>query len=90
MKTGKKKVERICIGCGETREKADLIRLVKNKEGEIFLDPTGKMNGRGAYICREKSCFEKMKKSRGLNRTFKINVPMETYEELERQFYDQY
>ena len=49
--------KRTCVGCGEIKLKKELIRIVKNKEGEIFIDRTGKANGRGAYICDNIECF---------------------------------
>ena len=49
--------QRKCIVCGENKDKNDLIRIVKNKEEGIILDPTGKKNGRGAYICKEEKCI---------------------------------
>ncbi|MBU5669073.1 YlxR family protein [Peptoniphilus sp. MSJ-1] len=73
---------RTCIGCREQKPKKDLIRVVKNKEDEIFIDKTGKANGRGAYICNDKNCLEKAVKSKALNRAFSTEISKETYEEL--------
>ena len=56
--------------------------MVRNKNGEVFLDKTGKANGRGAYICKSKDCFDKLKKTRALNRAFKCEIPLEIYEKL--------
>ncbi len=84
--TGKKKPERQCIGCRESKEKKQLIRIVKTPEGEIQLDRTGRQNGRGAYLCDNPECLKKARKSNSLNRSFKMTVPDEIYEELERQF----
>ena len=67
---------------GEIIDKRDLLRIVKNKEGQIFLDPIGKANGRGAYICKDAECLKKAIKSKALNRAFKIEVPNEVYENL--------
>ena len=58
--------QRKCIVCGENKDKNDLIRIVKNKEEGIILDPTGKKNGRGAYICKEEKCINEAKKKRKL------------------------
>ena len=77
--------KRTCIGCNEIKLKKELIRIVKNKEEEIFIDKTGKANGRGAYLCDSEECLQKARKSNALSRSFKINVPQETYEALERQ-----
>ena len=81
----KKLPQRTCIGCNTQKDKKDLIRIVKNKEGEISLDKTGKAQGRGAYLCDREECLQKSRKSNALSRSFKINVPQETYEALERQ-----
>ena len=79
----KKKIPlRKCIACNENRPKRELIRVVKNKEGDLNIDPTGKMNGRGAYICSNKECLEKAKKNKGLNRALKIEIPDEIYDKL--------
>ena len=60
----KKQPQRTCIGCREKKDKKELIRIVKNKENEINLDRTGKMAGRGAYICDDINCLEKVIKSK--------------------------
>lgn len=73
---------RKCIGCGESKDKRQLIRVVRNKEGEVSLDTTGRAHGRGAYICHQKSCLEKAIQNRGLNRSFKCEVPKEVYNRL--------
>ena len=73
---------RTCIGCKEQKPKNDLIRVVKNKEDEIFIDLTGKANGRGAYLCKSKNCLEKAIKSKALNRAFSTEIDNETYEKL--------
>lgn len=79
---------RMCIVCREHSDKKELLRIVKNKDGQIFVDKTGKANGRGAYICKSKECLNKLKKSRGLNRAFKCEVNDDVYnmigEEIER------
>lgn len=82
---GKKKPERQCIGCRESKSKAELIRVVKTPEGDIVIDRTGRQNGRGAYLCDEEECLKKARKSNALSRSFKMNVPDEIYDELERQ-----
>lgn len=82
MQKVKKKPIRKCIACGVSREKNELIRVVKNKEGEVFLDKTGKANGRGAYICNSSSCLEKVIKSKALNRVFSSEISEEAYQSL--------
>ncbi|GAA0104930.1 YlxR family protein [Paraclostridium sordellii] len=88
MNKVKKVPQRKCIACQDKDNKKELIRIVKNKEGQIFLDKTGRENGRGAYICDSKSCLEKAIKSKALNRAFKIEVPNEVYEGLMKEIGD--
>lgn len=78
----KKVPERTCIGCNETKPKKDLLRIVKDKDNKISVDLTGKMNGRGAYICNNVECLEKAIKSNRLSRTFEQDIDKEIYEEL--------
>ena len=73
---------RTCIGCRQSKEKKELIRIVRDKENNVFVDLTGKQNGRGAYICKDAECLKKAIKSKALNRAFKIEVPNEVYENL--------
>ncbi len=73
---------RKCLGCNEMKAKKELIRVVKNQEGEIKVDLTGKAHGRGAYICLDKECFLKAKKTKALNRAFQCNVDDSVYENL--------
>ena len=68
----KKVPQRKCVVCNDRDSKRSLLRIVKTKEGEIFLDLTGKANGRGAYICASAECIEKAVKTRALNRAFKM------------------
>lgn len=77
---------RQCIGCGEMKEKKDMMRILKTAENEIFLDATGKKNGRGAYICRSMECLRKARKNKGLERSFKMSIATEVYDTLEREF----
>ena len=90
MKKVKKVPQTKCIVCQERDKKKELMRIVKNKEGEIFIDLTGKANGRGAYICKDSECLKKAIKSKALNRAFKMEVPDEVYEKLlvELEAYD--
>lgn len=81
----RKKLQRQCIGCRESKDKNELIRVVRTPEGEIVLDRTGRQNGRGAYLCDDEECLLKARKSNALSRSFKMNVPEDTYETLERQ-----
>ncbi len=74
--------QRSCIGCNTKKDKRDLIRIVKSKDGNISIDKTGKANGRGAYICNNVECLEKAIKSKRLERTFEKSIDSEIYEIL--------
>lgn len=76
---------RKCIGCGEMKEKKAMIRVIKTPEDEIMIDATGKKNGRGAYICPSSACLSKAIKSKGLERSFKMSIPKEVYEQLTKE-----
>jgi len=73
---------RKCVSCNERKTKKELLRIVRNKEGEISIDLTGKANGKGAYICSNKDCFELAHKKNLLSKAFKEKVPNEIYEKL--------
>lgn len=81
----KKFPQRQCIGCGEMKNKKEMIRILKTPEGEFTLDSTGRKNGRGAYLCPSMDCLKKAIKSKGLDRSFKMAIPKEVYETLERE-----
>lgn len=74
--------ERTCVVCKKVLEKKSLLRVVKTAEGEILLDPSGRKNGRGAYICKDSLCFESLKKTKGLDRSFKCSISSSVYESL--------
>ncbi len=78
----KKVPERTCIGCGESKPKKELLRIVKDKENVISIDLTGKKNGRGAYICNNVECLEKAIKSNRLSKSFEQSIDKEIYEKL--------
>ena len=73
---------RTCVVTKEKLEKKDLIRVVKNNEGKIFVDETGKANGRGAYIKKDIEVVNQAKKSKILDRMLEISIPDEIYDEL--------
>jgi len=77
---------RQCTGCGERKEKKELVRIIKTPEDQIMIDLTGKKNGRGAYICRQKECLQKARKNKGLERSFKMSISPESYDMLEKEF----
>ena len=89
MANQKKPVLRRCVGCGEMKDKKDLIRVVRTQEGEILPDMTGKMNGRGAYICRSQQCLETAVRKKGLERSLRCRVNAQVYEDLLGTFSDQ-
>lgn len=83
---GNKKMPlRRCVGCGESKPKKELIRVVRTPEADIILDPTGKKSGRGAYVCRDKACLRKAMKSKRLERSLKTEIPADVCESLERE-----
>ncbi len=77
---------RQCVGCGEMKSKKEMMRVLKTAEDEICLDITGKKNGRGAYLCTNKECLQKATKNKGLERSFKMSIPKEVYNTLEKEF----
>lgn len=70
------------MGCNQKKDKKDLIRIVKNKEGIINIDKTGKLEGRGAYICDSVDCLEKAKRSKRLEKVLEIKIDNEIYNKL--------
>ena len=78
----KKIPERTCMGCNIKKPKKEFIRIVKSKEGNIDIDRTGKMQGRGAYICDNIECLEKLIKSKRLEKVFDMKISEEIYEKL--------
>ena len=85
MKTKNKIPMRQCTGCREMKSKKEMIRVLKTPENEIVLDATGRKNGRGAYVCLSQECLDKAVKSRGLERSLKMAVPAEVYEDLKKE-----
>ena len=81
----KKIPQRQCIGCGEMKSKREMIRILKTPEGEFVLDVTGRKNGRGAYLCPSVECLKKAVKGKGLERYFKMAIPREVYDTLEKE-----
>lgn len=76
-----KKQQRSCIGCGERGAKAALHRVVRNPEGSVFFDPTGRAAGRGAYVCSAE-CFGRASKARKLNRALRVQLTDQDYERI--------
>ena len=75
---------RQCVGCGEMKAKKELLRVLKTEDG-VLLDATGKKNGRGAYICANTECLKKARKSKGLERSLKVAILDEVYDNLEKE-----
>lgn len=82
----KKVPMRQCIGCGCMKSKKEMMRVLKDTEGNILLDVTGKKNGRGAYLCKTEECLKKARKNKGLERSFKMSIQTEVYDRLEQEF----
>lgn len=76
---------RMCLGCQEMKPKKELIRVVKNKEDEISIDFVGKKPGRGAYICKNVSCFEKARKGKRFEKAFEVPINNEIYSSLKEE-----
>lgn len=80
----KKVPVRMCVACREGKPKKELVRIVKNKQGEVTVDTTGKAQGRGAYICPDVACLEKAMKTKALNRALDIDFTEEMFTEAKR------
>ena len=81
----KKIPQRQCIGCGEIKNKKEMLRVLKTTDEHIIIDATGRKNGRGAYICPSMDCSKKAVKNKGLERSLKMAIPKEVYEALEKE-----
>ncbi len=77
--------KRMCIVCRQMKEKDELVRIVKNSASEIFVDKTFKAQGRGAYICKDASCREKLVKTRALDRAFRCTVSSQCLENIMKE-----
>jgi predicted RNA-binding protein YlxR (DUF448 family) len=80
----KKLPQRTCIGCNSKKDKKELIRIVKNKNEEINVDLTGKMDGRGIYICKNEECLDKAIKNKRISRTFEMEIANSIYENIRK------
>ena len=81
----KKIPQRQCMGCRGRKNKRDLIRVVRQTTGEVSLDFSGKLNGRGAYICPDPECLKRARKARSLERSLETSIPEEVYDRLEKE-----
>ena len=85
MSTVRKVPMRKCVGCGEMKNKKELIRVLKTPEEEILLDATGRKNRRGAYLCRDQECLLRAARNKGLERSLGMKIPEEIYENLKKE-----
>ena len=81
----KKIPQRQCLGCRERKNKRDMIRVVRTTEGTVSLDFSGKLNGRGAYVCPDAACLQKARKTRSLERCLEVEIPEDVYDRLARE-----
>ena len=81
----KKIPQRQCMGCRERKAKKEMIRVVRCTDGTVQLDFSGKVNGRGAYICPNLECLKKARKSQSLDRSLEVTIPQEVYDRLEKE-----
>jgi predicted RNA-binding protein YlxR (DUF448 family) len=81
----KKTPMRMCLSCGEAFQKRELIRVVKTPEGEIKIDTVGKMNGRGAYICKQLSCLKKARRGGRIDKSLECVIPDQVYDAMEKE-----
>lgn len=81
----RKKPERSCIVCRNKFDKRDLLRIVKNKDGDIFYDETGKANGRGAYVCKSEKCINTFLNKNFLDRAYRQSIDKEKIENVKEQ-----
>ena len=83
MQKVKKIPERQCLGCNEHKPKRELLRVVRDPEGNVSLDFGGKKSGRGAYICPSAACLKKARKSKRIDTALGVNIPDEVYDSME-------
>ena len=81
----KKIPQRQCMGCRERKAKKEMIRVVRGTDGQVSLDFSGKMNGRGAYICPDPACLKKAEKAKSLERSLEVPIPQEVYDRLHKE-----
>ena len=86
MAEAKKIPMRMCIACREMKPKREMLRVVKNADGEVFIDRKGKASGRGAYLCDREECLELLCKKKMLNRAFSCDIPAEIYQKIREDF----
>lgn len=85
MEKVKKIPMRQCMGCNQHKPKKELLRVVRDPEGGISLDFTGKKSGRGAYLCFDVQCLKKARKSKRIDRVLDCEIPAEVYDAMEEE-----
>lgn len=75
---------RQCVGCRQMKNKKELIRVIRTEDA-VLLDDSGRKNGRGAYLCLNPECLRLARKSKGLERSLKAEIPAEIYDGLEKE-----
>lgn len=82
----KKKIPlRKCTGCGEMKPKKELVRVVKTPDGDVLIDLTGRVNGRGAYICPDVNCLRTARKAKRIEKSFQMQIPDEVFDKMEEE-----
>ncbi len=81
----KKIPQRQCMGCRERKNKRDMLRIVRGTDGNVSLDFSGKLNGRGAYVCPDPECLKKARKTRALERCLESQIPDAVYDRMEAE-----
>ena len=81
----KKIPQRQCMGCRERKAKKEMIRVVRGTDGTVSLDFSGKLNGRGAYICPDPECLKKAQKAKSLERALEVPIPEDVYARLHKE-----
>ena len=81
----KKVPQRMCVVCRQMKPKNECIRVVRTTDDNYVVDATGKLNGRGAYVCKDYSCLEKCTKTKALHKAFKHNISDEVYSDIKEK-----
>ena len=81
----KKIPQRQCMGCRERKDKKAMLRVVRGTDGVVSLDFSGKLNGRGAYVCPDPECLKKAQKSKALERCLETSIPQEVYDRMVKE-----
>jgi predicted RNA-binding protein YlxR (DUF448 family) len=78
--------QRTCVGCGVTLTKSSLVRFVRDADGVVRVDEKGRAAGRGAYLCRNRTCFDAARKAKGLERALRVRIGEADWLRLEHEF----